>query len=105
MVVLGALVVLLIVKTGIGFKFSNFRETELFEEILDLGHQKTIDGETLMSCARECGSESECRRFKFCETDATSGQCKLYEDGKDCPNVDSGQVCSCFQKVIVCTIL
>ncbi|XP_048240301.1 angiopoietin-related protein 4-like [Haliotis rufescens] len=55
-----------------------------------------------MSCARECGSESECRRFKFCETDATSGQCKLYEDGKDCPNVDSGQVCSCFQKKLQC---
>ncbi|XP_046549182.1 ficolin-3-like [Haliotis rubra] len=55
-----------------------------------------------MTCGRECLGDSECRRFKFCETDATTGQCKLYEDGKDCPNFDTGQVCSCYQKKMQC---
>ncbi|XP_067676393.1 ficolin-3-like [Haliotis asinina] len=100
--VLEGLVFLLIVRTGLGSKFSNFRKTELFEEILDLRLKKTIDYLTLMTCARECLIEAECRRFKFCETDATTGQCKLYEDGKDCPHSDTGQVCLCYQKKIQC---
>ncbi|XP_046549155.1 angiopoietin-1-like [Haliotis rubra] len=99
---IGCLIVLLAIKFGCGNKFSNFRKTEVFDEVLDVGLKTTIDGVALMTCAKTCSDDVDCRRVKFCEDDHVSGQCKMYEDGKDCPHEADGRECTCFQKMRQC---
>ncbi|XP_071112325.1 fibrinogen-like protein 1 [Haliotis cracherodii] len=100
--VVGWVIVMQVVKFGSGNKFSNFRQTEIFEEVLDDGLKTTVEGVTLMTCAKECYEDADCRRVKFCEENVMSGHCKLYEDGKDCPHAANGLECTCFQKMRQC---